>query len=119
MFRLLHYCQPVLLLNAGFCSFLFLVRPSFVSGNLLPFEKPAFHLKFACCKINDIALKIGSSRFIFILLTNFETVRKQLFYLLAAVLFISTVSNAQSLRQPVSAVYLGLGAYSIQHNDIF
>lgn len=26
---------------------------------------------------------------------------------------------AQSLRQPISAIYLGLGAYSTKHNDIF
>ncbi len=27
--------------------------------------------------------------------------------------------NGQALRQPVSAVYTGLGAYSTQHNDVF
>ena len=27
--------------------------------------------------------------------------------------------NGQALRQPVSAVYIGLGAYSTQHNDVF
>jgi hypothetical protein len=27
--------------------------------------------------------------------------------------------DAQTLRQPISAVYLGLGAYSTQHNDVF
>lgn len=26
---------------------------------------------------------------------------------------------AQSLRQPISAIYVGLGAYSVQHNDAF
>ena len=28
-------------------------------------------------------------------------------------------AHAQSLRQPISAVYLGLGAYSTQHTDVF
>ncbi len=28
-------------------------------------------------------------------------------------------AKAQSIRQPISAVYLGLGAYSVQHADVF
>jgi hypothetical protein len=53
------------------------------------------------------------------LLINFEALGKQFSYLLAIFVFIVVNTNAQSLRQPVSAVYLGLGAYSTQHTDVF
>ena len=33
--------------------------------------------------------------------------------------FVSIDSYAQTLRQPISAIYLGLGAYSTQHGDVF
>lgn len=34
-------------------------------------------------------------------------------------LFIIAAGSAQTLRQPISAVYLGLGAYSTEHTDVF
>jgi hypothetical protein len=34
-------------------------------------------------------------------------------------LFVAGMCGAQSLRQPISAVYLGLGAYSTQQKDVF
>ncbi len=34
-------------------------------------------------------------------------------------IFLSATIYAQALRQPISAVYLGLGAYSSQHTDVF
>lgn len=37
----------------------------------------------------------------------------------ASILLFFQESHAQALRQPVSAIYLGLGAYSTQHNDVF
>jgi hypothetical protein len=37
----------------------------------------------------------------------------------AFLFFLSTVGFSQSLRQPVSAIYLGLGSYSTQHGDVF
>lgn len=45
--------------------------------------------------------------------------RKPAFCLLLFSFFTGMFANAQSLRQPVSAVYLGLGAYSTQHADVF
>lgn len=33
--------------------------------------------------------------------------------------FVSIDCYAQTLRQPISAIYLGLGAYSTQHGDVF
>lgn len=33
--------------------------------------------------------------------------------------FVSIDSYTQTLRQPISAIYLGLGAYSTQHGDVF
>ena len=45
--------------------------------------------------------------------------RKQL--LIFCIIFIAAINitHAQALRQPISAVYIGLGAYSTQHNDVF
>ena len=44
----------------------------------------------------------------------------RLFTLLFYCLFwVSISSNAQTLRQPISAIYPGLGAYSTQHGDVF
>lgn len=37
----------------------------------------------------------------------------------AFICLVSAVGYAQSLRQPVSAIYLGLSAYSINHSDVF
>ena len=45
--------------------------------------------------------------------------RKHINFILVPVLLFQLSSAAQSLRQPISAVYLGLGAYSTQHNDVF
>jgi hypothetical protein len=44
--------------------------------------------------------------------------KKIYIYILFVALFPS-LSTAQALRQPISAVYLGLGAYSTQHQDVF
>ena len=45
--------------------------------------------------------------------------RKQ-FFCLSVFLFLSVwPCTAQTLRQPISAIYLGLGAYSTQHTDVF
>ncbi len=41
------------------------------------------------------------------------------YILFPVLLFIAGVCGAQSLRQPISAVYIGLGAYSTQQNDVF
>jgi hypothetical protein len=40
-------------------------------------------------------------------------------YLLYFFLFAINLCNAQSLRKPVSASYIGLGAYSVNHADVF
>lgn len=40
-------------------------------------------------------------------------------YLLTSIIFFSHQAFSQALRQPVSAVYVGLGAYSTQQNDVF
>jgi hypothetical protein len=34
-------------------------------------------------------------------------------------IFLSKVSDGQSIRQPISAIYLGLGAYSMHQGDVF
>jgi len=57
---------------------------------------------------------------IFILLKiNYAVLRNTTFYSIVFLLILSVPLSAQSLRQPVSAVYLGLGAYSTQQNDVF
>lgn len=40
-------------------------------------------------------------------------------FLFSALVFIISCVNAQSLRKPVAASYIGLGAYSINHVDVF
>ncbi|UAY51738.1 PorV/PorQ family protein [Ferruginibacter albus] len=45
--------------------------------------------------------------------------RKFAFYPLLGLLFIPVIISAQSLREPISAIYLGLSAYSTQHTDVF
>ncbi len=45
--------------------------------------------------------------------------RKHLFTHFYSLLLLFPTAAAQSLRQPISAIYLGLGAYSVQHNDAF
>jgi hypothetical protein len=44
---------------------------------------------------------------------------RKICYLLLMLAFCATSSFAQTLRQPVSAVYLGLSAYSTEHTDVF
>jgi hypothetical protein len=44
--------------------------------------------------------------------------RKELLFSLASLCLCPAI-DAQSLRQPISAVYLGLGAYSTKHADVF
>ncbi len=50
---------------------------------------------------------------------NTVALRKFTLYILVGLVLCSVQSTAQSLRQPVSAVYLGLGAYSTRQNDVF
>ncbi|MEO6723085.1 MAG: hypothetical protein ABIN67_22155 [Ferruginibacter sp.] len=45
--------------------------------------------------------------------------RKYLLFILIHSILLSHSGVSQSLRQPISAVYLGLGAYSTQHTDVF
>lgn len=45
--------------------------------------------------------------------------RRPAIYLLICMLFTGRFVFSQALRQPVSAVYVGLGAYSTQQNDVF
>lgn len=45
--------------------------------------------------------------------------RQPAIYLLLSMLLISKLATTQALRQPVSAVYVGLGAYSTEQNDVF
>ena len=45
--------------------------------------------------------------------------RKDLLLTLASITLLNHGGFSQSLRQPISAVYLGLGAYSTQHTDVF
>jgi hypothetical protein len=40
-------------------------------------------------------------------------------YLILLFLFIHFIINGQTVRRPVAAVYAGLGAYSINHTDVF
>lgn len=40
-------------------------------------------------------------------------------FLLAGCILLSNFLNAQSLRKPVAAPYIGLGAYSTHHSDVF
>ena len=42
-----------------------------------------------------------------------------IYILFPAFLFANKLGTAQTLRQPISAVYLGLGAYSTLQNDVF
>lgn len=44
---------------------------------------------------------------------------KKYFFIAAFVLLISADIFSQALRQPVSAIYLGMGAYTTQHDDVF
>jgi hypothetical protein len=44
---------------------------------------------------------------------------KQPLYYLTPLLLCSFAATAQTLRQPVSAIYIGLGAYSTKHSDVF
>jgi len=45
--------------------------------------------------------------------------RKYLSTLMFFLFFLMQAGVTQSLRQPISAVYLGLGAYSTKHSDVF
>lgn len=45
--------------------------------------------------------------------------RKDIYALLALLFLFMQGIVSQSLRQPASAIYLGLGAYSTQHSDVF
>jgi hypothetical protein len=45
--------------------------------------------------------------------------RKDSLYILFILLVTGMAAHTQALRQPISAVYLGLGAYSTQHTDVF
>ncbi len=45
--------------------------------------------------------------------------RRPAILLLISIVFIHQLVFSQALRQPVSAVYVGLGAYSTQQNDVF
>lgn len=48
------------------------------------------------------------------------TLKHTAYYILStSFLFTTVVCPAQALRQPISAVYLGLGAYSTQQKDVF
>jgi hypothetical protein len=49
--------------------------------------------------------------------TKIDALRK--IYLFYFFLLAIHVTNAQSLRKPVSASYIGLGAYSVNHRDVF
>jgi hypothetical protein len=49
--------------------------------------------------------------------TKIDALRK--IYLFYFFLLATHVTNAQSLRKPVSASYIGLGAYSVHHLDVF
>ncbi len=42
-----------------------------------------------------------------------------LFTFIACILLYAQAGVSQSLRQPISAIYLGLGAYSTKHTDVF
>ncbi len=44
---------------------------------------------------------------------------KKNIYTTACLFFFTSVCFSQSLRQPISAIYLGLASYSTQHNDVF
>ncbi len=44
---------------------------------------------------------------------------KKYIFIASIVLLISADIFSQALRQPVSAIYLGLGSYSTQHDDVF
>ena len=50
--------------------------------------------------------------------TDFQ-LRKPLITSLASMLLFMQISFSQSLRQPISAIYLGLNAYSTKHTDPF
>ncbi len=45
--------------------------------------------------------------------------RKHFFIHFYSLFLLLPVGFSQSLRQPISAIYVGLGAYSVQHNDAF
>jgi hypothetical protein len=69
---------------------------------------------------NYISINVAEVNKIFILLMlNFAALRYNSLNLIVGMLLMSVFVQAQSLRQPVSAVYLGLGAYSTQQNDVF
>lgn len=59
--------------------------------------------------------------YLYIVYLNLKTtvLRKKYFLPIAFFLMLPFLSFSQSARQPLSAPYLGLGAYSIQHNDVF
>lgn len=50
---------------------------------------------------------------------NYTALKQNTFYTVVCICLLSMSVTSQSLRQPLSAVYLGLGAYSTQHNDVF
>ena len=50
---------------------------------------------------------------------DFKTGALRKIYLLYFFLFALHFAKAQSLRKPVSASYIGLGAYSVNHRDVF
>lgn len=45
--------------------------------------------------------------------------RKHLFFQFYLLLLVLNNAATQSLRQPIAAIYVGLNAYSVQHNDAF
>jgi len=51
---------------------------------------------------------------------NGLTLKHTAYYILFPLfIFINGLCKAQALRQPISAVYLGLGTYSTQQQDVF
>ena len=86
---------------------------------------PAFHLIFACGKINYMCLlniifyvlnrKFNFNLYIYwILKLCFEKI-----FTLFTIYFIKRYSLMPIARRPIAAPYIGLGAYSINHVDAF
>lgn len=70
-------------------------------------------------KVLTITLLFLICLYIIILLLNNYTILRNVLSLLCFFLIASKVLEAQSLRQPVAAPYMGLGAYSAEQNDVF
>lgn len=97
----------------------FLMADSLPAGKV-PRAAAADCFKIGCfCNKYQSSYCINYDYILYCLQVKLSALRKHLFTLVSLLFLLLHTGVAQSLRQPVSAVYVGLGAYSLQHKDAF